>query len=733
MATIKLVDGFGLVINTASSPSSAFSKYLKSPDTITAVLKDAEDIRDTQVGQDPFKSKSVGISFDKSITLGTTGIDLTIAPELLGTIAIKKGDSLFDAASDPFGDKIAIPAKQAYVSTALEAKVNLGLSDKTGGLQFGFNAGTDVVCAHYRLFNLTDNTATALENVIQNFAVPADVQDVQTMASGDVATVDGTGSLKFSATANLLTAVNPLAVLNTTICEGPLKIKDSAAVSVGATYTLTGEYQIRVQRFDGSKFRLGFEKKRTSELDVTASADFGLSATADGFDIIKTLLGTVSSEAVPDKDAFQKAGLTADQIATISAAIKAGIQKKLELSLAAEVDSLNSESAAFCYDVDLSMLDAQGKQAVHSALHGDLSLLEQGTVGGVTPVKSVFSALRQGKHSLKVNLLGIFNYASATTLFQKGTIIVDRESGEITIADQAGATRIQFTSDHFAKDGAQLRHVLAESFLMTVGYRSSGTLPFSPALSTTHWFFELNQSTNPAKIKDYLNVANALNLCSSSDVTARLTSLAGISAFGRSTLYATASYDDPLSKSLFINASAQPRAREEYEGIGRRAFTSLLLEGDSSNVARRLPMTNDQVWSQMRLNGQANDFAGLFNEYGFNANQLRDIGSDYTLIVWWAGAMSGMAVALSNLLAYVAQHPQADAKFKELRASLDSAMGQVANHTQSQFAEPWGLLAMDLASGQKAKKSLQLVCPRVVLALSSGGVSTKAASTSTPS
>jgi hypothetical protein len=730
MATIKLTDGFGLVINAPSSPSSAFSKYLKSPDTITGALKDAKDIRDSQVGQDPFQSKSIGLSFDKSIKLGTSGVDLTIDPELLGTVAIKKGDSLFDAASDPFGDKIAIPAKQAYVSTAIEAKVNLGLSDKIGGLQFGFTAGTDLVCTHYRLSNLTDNIVTALQTLIESFAIPAGLQDVQAMASGDVATVDGTGSLKFSGKVNLLTAVNPLAVLNTTICEGPLKIKDSTAVSVGATYTLTGEYQVRVQRFDGSKFRLGFEKKRTSELDITASADFGLSATVDGFDIIKTLLGAVSSEAVPDKDVFQGAGLTADQISTISAAIKAGVEKNLELSLAAELDSLNSESAAFSYDIDLSALDAQGKQAVQSGLHGDISLLEEGKISGVTPVKSIFSTLRQGKRTLKVNLLGIFNYASATTLFQKGTMIVDRESGEITIADQAGATRIQSTSDHFAKDGVQLRRVLAESFLMTVAYRSSGALPFSPALSTTHWFFELHSSTNLSNIKDYLNIASALGLCSSADVNAKLQSLAGATSYGRSTLYATASYDDTLSKSLFIDASGKARAREEYESIGRRALASLLPDGDPSNDARRLPLTDDQIWSSMRSNGQANDFAGLFNGRGFNVNQLRDIGSDYTLIVWWAGAMSGMAAALSNLLTYVAQHPQADAKFQQLRASLDSAMGQIANHTQSQFAEPWGLLAMDLAAGQKATKALQLVSPRIVLALSSGTSPAKAASTS---
>ena len=97
MATIKLTDGFGLVINASPSPSSIFSKYLKSPSAIVGALHDLKDIKDLQVGQDPFQSQSVGLSFDDSIGLGTSGVQLTIDPELLGTIAIKKGDSLFDA------------------------------------------------------------------------------------------------------------------------------------------------------------------------------------------------------------------------------------------------------------------------------------------------------------------------------------------------------------------------------------------------------------------------------------------------------------------------------------------------------------------------------------------------------------------------------------------------------------------------------------------------------------
>ena len=733
MTTIKLTDGFGLVIDAIPSPSSIFSKYLKNPSAIVGMLHDLKDIKDVQVGQDPFQAQSVGVAFDHSISLGTSGIELTIDPELLGTIAIKKGDSLFDPSSDPFGDKITIPANQAYVSAALEAKLDVGLSGGGGDLQFGFTAGTDVVFTNYQLFALTDKITTALQTVIQTFTVPADLQDVESMIPGNIATVEGTGSLKFSAKANLLTAVNPLAALGTSVVQGPLTIKDGASLVVGATYTLTGAYQLRIQRLAGSKFRLGFEKKRGSELDVSVSADFGASATVDGFDIVQTLLGAISSDPVPNKDTFQQAGLTADQIASIAAAVKAGIERSLQLSITGELDLLGSASTAFSYEIDLIALDDQGRQAIHNAFDGDLSLLEQISMNGIKPLKSIFSSLRQGKQILKVNLLGIFNYASVSTLFQKGTIIVDHESGDITITDQAGADRIQFTSNNFAKDSAKLRRVLAESFLMTVTYRTSGTVRVGPTLTTTQSFFELHQQTNLQNIKDYLNIARTMNLLSTPDLDSKLTYVAGIGSFGRSTVNVNSNYSDSLSKSLFIDTSGNARTVSEYERIGRYALASLLPAGDPLNDARRLSLADDKIWSAMRSSGQANDFGGLFNNYAFNSNQLADIGSDYTLIVWWSGAMHDMAMALASLLGYMAQHPQWDPQdnaFKRLRSGLDKTMAEVSKTTKQQFAEPWGLLAMDLASGQRSAKSIQLICPRLTMVLSNSGAQVKAAATS---
>jgi hypothetical protein len=730
MATFNLTDNFGLVLSASPTPFSIFAKYLKTPGTITSVLHDLKDIRDLQIGQDPFQSQSVGFSFNNAIDLGTSGVELTIQPKLVGSMAIVTGESLFDAESDLFGDTVAIPANQAYVSAAVIATLDVGVGKEGADLQFGFSAGTSVTLTNYRLFALSDKIVPALQTLVEDFTVPGDLQDVEAMSPGTIATAEGTGTLQFSAEANLLAAVSPLAGLSTSVVQGPLNINLGPSLVVGATYTLTGEYQIRVLRLGGTKFRMGFEKKRTSELDVSVDADVGISASVGAFDLIKMLLEAVSSDPVPDKDVFEKGGLTDDQIATIAAAVKTGIERSLELSVSAELDSSISGSTAFSYEIDLAALDSKGQQAVHNALDGNLSLLEQGPINGIKTLKSIFSSLRQRTQVFKINLLGIFNYASVTTLFQEGTIIVDRDSGTITITDQAGANRIQFTSDNFAKDGAKLRRVLAQSFLLTVAYRSSGTMRVGPTLATSYWFFELHQQTNPHNIKNYLNIGEKLGLLSPLDVSKWLTSLAGIGAFGPSSFHVNSNFDDPISKSLFLDASGQARSEAEYEGIGRVALVSLLPGEDAINSARRLPLTDDALWSAMRANGQANNFGGLFNKYAFNANQLADICSDYTLIVWWAAAMRDMAAALSAMQSYLAQHPQWDPQdntFKRLRSNLEQTMASVTSNTRDEFAEPWGLLAMDLASRQKSAKTLQLVCPRITLVVSNGGVQAMAA------
>jgi len=718
MAMLRLTDNFGLIVYAKPSVGSFFSRYLKSPEELLVTLRNIQPIKQLAIGNDPFQAQSIGFSFNDAITLGNAGVELTIDPQVVGSISISKGSSLFDSDMDPFQESIAIPAQHAFVAAALDLELDVTPGEKNADLQFSFTPGTTVVIANYRLFPLTHGIMSAVQSLFEKFVIPGDFEDVEGLAEHDVVTLDGTGSLKLTATASLLTSANPLATLNTGIV--PVRILEGTTVTVKGTYTLTGSYQLRIERLDSRKFRLGYQKRRTSEFDVTVQAHVSAEATAGGFELISTILHAVSADPVPNKAVFNQAGLTHEQISTVAAAVKAGVERSIALSLSGELDALDSSSTAFSYEIDIDRLDANSRKAVHDALNGDLTGIEEPGHHGITPLKSIVEGLRQGKRILRVNLLGIFNHGSVVTLFQKGTLIVDRETGDITITDQAGASRLQFTAENFAQDSVKLRRVLAESLLITAAYRCSATISADPQLSSHYWFFELHQNTTLQHISDYLNVAQALELLTATARIDKLKTLRGTSVFGRSTVFIDASYTDELCREMFIDAkTGHPRPEEEYESIGRRALFLLLSADDSTNGARRLPLADDVTWNKMKTLGQPG-FSTLFAPLAFNANQIADITSDYTLIRWWATSMHRMGQALAQMIDFIATNPAADREdntFKKLRSNLEDAMTSVVSNTQAQFGEPWGILALDLASGQRASTTLRLVSPRITAVL----------------
>jgi hypothetical protein len=655
MATLHITDNFGLLIDATIDPG--FAKYLKSPQALIGVLRTVKPLKDLQISDDPFQAQTIGLAFTDPIALGTTGVELTIKPSVTGTISITKGTVLFAAETDPFRQAIPIPAQHAYLATALHAVLDVALADKLTDLQFGFTAGTTIVLTNYQLCALTDAIVPVLERVLRRFTIPGDLQDIEQLAEHAVITLEGTGSLQCTAQANVLAIANPLATLNTPLL--PIKIAEGSGVTINGTYTLTGAYQLRIERLAARAFRLSYLKKRTTEFDVSVQAQVNTSVSASGFDLLKSVLQAVSSDTVPDKDTFHQAGLTDDQIATIATAVKAGIERSIALSLTGDLDTLDTSSTAFSYDVDLALLDDAGRQAVHDALDGDLTGLEATDHPGITRGTSIVAALRQSKHVLKVNLLGIYTHASVTTLFQQGAIIVDRESGDVTITDQAGAQRIQFTADNFAKDTARLRQVLAESLLLTAAYRGTGGQLAGPHLASHYWFFALHQHTNREQFTDYLTIAQALRLLNDTTRSATINRIAGATDVGRSTLFIDTSYTDDLCKRLFVDASGQPRPEDEYETVGRHALLLMLPAGDAINDARRLPLINNAVWQAMKQTGQPG-FPTLFADKAFNMNQLADITSDYTLIRWWASSMRRMGEALAHILNFLATHPGVD-------------------------------------------------------------------------
>ncbi|MBI4873315.1 MAG: hypothetical protein HY822_01640 [Acidobacteria bacterium] len=718
MPEIKLSDQFGLDLNVVPNPDSAITKYFREAADVVANGFDFSRASGLTLADPAVTSFQTGLNFNRPLEIGDDVAKLKVSAGLSGTCEFvvpgPERSALF--APDQYGDNIALAAEDRYVSLSLKASAGTKATTRAGKLSFGFEPGASIEIVNYRKFSTQPSPpsiASALKETFAAFSLPGDVDDLAALAEGSVAVLNGRGTLRVKCSANLLALANPLASLSLPLGAGELSVAAGGSVTVGASVRITGEYQIRARKLGANRVRLGYYKKRATETIVEASAGAGLTAGAGDFEIYPAVLEALSSDPKTDRAALQQAGLPADRIAAIEGAVKAGLERKLELAVHAELGTLDSTQAAFLYEIDLDRLDAAGRDAVHLALGGDLSGLDRdegAALAGVTCLRSIGTALHQRRLSLKVNLLGIYSFISVSKLTLSGRVVYEPVTGDLTIADTATADRIQAARAPFLAEPERLRKVLAESFLITAAYRCGKSVASAPALKSAHTFFEMNARTNRQMFGDDLEVAVALGVLSQAEQE-RL--LGALNDFGSTAFYAETRYDDERTAALFLDRG-RPSPIEEYERAGREAIQLLVRPGDIDEYRRR-PAIDDTLWNRMKPAGQFN-LKPLFPD--LTGQQVGVLGADYSVIVWWAGTMHKTAQKLAELRALVEANPSLsadDPRFRSLRDDLAKHLEKVARDTKEEFGRPWGLIAMDRVSGRTAEATVQITGPRVAL------------------
>jgi hypothetical protein len=730
MPTIKLTDSFGFDGDVKLPEDAGVLKYISSLRGMKVTDLNLSALTQIPLDKVPLKSASGGLSFEQPVPIGINQIEMTVKAEGGGRLALvgPKAKQLFDP--ELFGDPIQINEDQFYVSLGVTASLATSISAELRDLGFGFDAGGQIALAVYKPFTRSGANGgsfipfvQAIQETARDFVLLGDIEDLAKMSEGLVATVEGSGHLKFSADAELLSVVNPLATVDPP-GPGELKVVSGGSIKVGATFQLFGEYQIRAQKLDKQRVRLGFYKKRGKEFTLSVTAKGGASAGVGGFDLFERLLKAVSKDPELDKKQLEEGGLNAGQIKDIEEAVKAAISRKLELAASFELSASKTDEAAFDYDIDLAKLGAEGRQAIHKALDGDLTALAGDAAApvGITLRRSIFTETQKKKHTLKLNLLGIYNFISIGSLKEKMRVMFVRETGELLITDSVTATRITASTSNFEADHAKLRKVLAESFLITAAYLCSKTVVKSSTLEISHSYFELHSKTKPQTMKDNLDVVEALGLMKKQEKDKLV---AGSTDFGGTTLYVETSYDDALATSLFLNADGTPRNEEEYEQAGRDALKALVQPGDDHDY-RRLPATDPALWKELKQLGNQNNFSTSERVKAIKAAAklpmntiVGNIGTDYSLIRWWAMAMRGMAVKLAEIRKAIKDDPTMkpdNNTFIGLRRELAKHLKGVAENTRKEFGDdPWGLVAMDSASGRAAKAEAIVTGPRVAL------------------
>ncbi len=716
MPTLAIADGFGLDLEAALNPNSAFAKYFQKLPSLSVVQQNLASLQNVPLTSFPLKSTHIGLSFKDPATLSSTNPQFTGCAAVSGSLCVVPSGKLFDP--DPFASPIEIPSGHAYLGLGLQASVTPGVNVPVGEAVAGFTVGTAVSLTHYKSFQTTSTTPTfaaALQASLQSFVLPLSVDDLASLGVGDVATLEGSCTLKLCGTVNLLTAVNPLASLSTPALPG-VAVKAGAAIDFTATFTIQGDFQVRIQKVADTTLRIGFYGKRGADFTVLVSPSIGVTAGTTKTDFIPAILGAVTPSPFPSSDQLEAAGLTQEKQEVIVGALKASVQRQLELAVQEELQALASDESAFLYEVDMHALEAGGKAALEDALRLDLTTL-LGTPGilphGFSEIQSLLTSTRETGHTLSINVLGLYNYASINDLLLKGTVLTDAVSGAVLITDEANATHVS-GAVNFLADSDKLRKVLAQSFLITAAYRCSGLIAHGPALKASYWHFASHAKTDLPTMGAYLDDLVALGLISQADGKAKLSNLTD---FGSSTCYIGTDYDDTLSQSLYLQADGQPRGIDEFEQIGRQALRELL-HADGDDGFRLRSLVSDAVWQQVKdTGGTATNLAMVFPDLRPDT-QIPIIAGDYLLIEWWANTMSKLAVTLSTARRFFAQDPPPATNspaFKQAQDDLWHRMAEVASNTHDRFGDPWGLIAMDLASGKRSQASARIVSPRLTL------------------
>ena len=379
MADIQITDQLDQPVETVKvdlAHPSSLVKYLQTELLHLAVVPDFLARKDEVLSQAATKPIRFEAKAQHGFQLGDATPEITITPGAGAIIRVNATPSsnLFDG--DPFHAPAKVPDHTGYVSVGFKGSVDLGVSGSAGDLTFGIDRSAGIGLEYLKAFPLgagEPKLLDALSQTLSSYIIPADLSGIEAMGVDDIATVSGEGSLKISGGVSFSVSPNPLASVDLPLGAGTVAVKAGATTGLSASVTISGSYQIRAHRIDAATVDLSFWRQSGTvfKADLTASA--GVSAKLGATDLLTPILGVISTDPTGDKKLL--ADLQPAEIATLSSAIKGGLDHSLQASLDLTLSSMTDSQAAFQYEIQPALLSVDASAAVHRALRGDLTAL----------------------------------------------------------------------------------------------------------------------------------------------------------------------------------------------------------------------------------------------------------------------------------------------------------------------------------------------------------------------
>ncbi|HEY4085177.1 MAG TPA: hypothetical protein VGM43_04525 [Bryobacteraceae bacterium] len=701
MADVQITDELGQPLSSVkidlTHPSSLIT-YLKGELLHLAVFPDFLKCKDQLLSQAAPKPVTLQAKFGHQFQLGNTNPEIDITPSAQAGIHVNAtpGCNLFE--DESFRVPTTVPTQTGYVGLEFSGGLSLGATETQSALSFGFTKSTAITLACYKAFPLGTGEPTllqALADAMSAFVIPADIGDLKALGLHDVACAAGTGSFQISSGISVTAAPNPLASVDLPLGAGSLSVKTGATAGFTADVTVTGSWQVRVERAQPQMIKLSFAQQRGTTLTADWSASAGVTAKLGSIDLTTAILGAISTDPVKDQAIFSD--LTSDECQTLTSAIKGSLNHSLQASIDAALSSLTENDAAFQYEIHLDELTPETSNAIHRALHGDLTLLtalepdaaDDGMIApGIRVLNSVLTQIHKRGLTINLNLLGIVNFTSVAEFVRNSETVVDSASGAVTIKNTLSGTRISAIANPLDRDEA-LRKAIFDSVLVTTTYRAAQAIA-PPAMACEHVHFAFHQKTNHATFHDYLTWFMALQLM---DAGERDTTLHTFADGGPSTCVLRTAFNDHDCTALFLK-DGQPRNLTEYEDIGRRTLRALLNPSDAVDAVR-YRLIDDGLWQQALRTG-SNPSLGPLVGLSTNDPRVSVLIADILVIREWAGAMSDVSELVARHRGLV---DSGAAAAQQSRDALQKKLSEVVHASTMRFDKPFGMVALFRAAG----------------------------------
>ena len=110
---------------------------------------------------------------------------------------------------------------------------------------------------------------------------------------------------------------NPLISIQSPLVNQTVNVNASASLTVGASFGVSGAYQIRARRLTGKFVELGYYRMKGAQWSVSATASAGVDVKFGKTEFLTKLIATLTGKPEADVDKLVKGGLTDDQIEQI--------------------------------------------------------------------------------------------------------------------------------------------------------------------------------------------------------------------------------------------------------------------------------------------------------------------------------------------------------------------------------------------------------------------------------